>query len=191
MLQKVINSGAKQTGKIAGGMFFSGNTTQITNTPVQNAWVRVGNGNTNHPLFTLMAIQPVSAPSTSGINDYFAITATTDPAQTQNQRLSFLGKRGSLECFYSLSLQVTGFGPPATPVNFSSRISYADRDGVITNLAQSVRTFRFTNQSTPILHVFPVVVPTQSSFYLEISRLDAVGDADSVLVREAYISLVE
>lgn len=192
MFQKGINLGAKQTGKIVAGIAFFNNTTQTTDTTLAgNTWVRIGNSNPTHPLFIMLPVQPVSNPSALGVNDYFELTAETDPAQTQNQSIIYnYGKRAILYSSYSITVMQTIAGPPISPVELAVRVSSEDSVGNITVIDQSVRTFTYNGNGDAMNHVFPIVAPSQQKFYLEINRISAVVEIN-IIVREAILSLGE
>lgn len=186
--QKGINSGAKLTGKIAGGIFYTGNTTQATTFGGGNTWVRVGAGNALNPVFALQPIQPVSAPTTTGTNDYFELSGSTAATQTLYYRY---GKRAVLYCAFSLSLQDNAAMPPATGILMSVRVSSVTPAAVVTNIAQSVRTFTVFAQASSVSHVFPIVAPAQEAFYLELNNIDGAAGARNPVIREAYLSIFE
>lgn len=182
--QKTINSGGKQTGKIFGGMFFNGNTTQAT-TVVQNTWTRIGAGNASAPLFALVPIQPISAPSTSGVNDYFSLnTGTTAATQALWYRY---GKRAVLTLSYSLT--VINTVAMAAGVDASVRVSSISSDGVTTtNYTQSVKAFRAAATLTAVSHSIPIVAPTGDAFYLEVFT---AGAELTWRFADAYLQLSE
>lgn len=186
--QKGINPGAKLTGKIAGGIFFVGNTTISTAFGGGGNWVRIGAGNAAHPLFSLEPIQPVSAPSSTGTNDYFELVGATTAVQQLWYRY---GKRAVHYCSYSLSLMDSAANPPATGVLMSARVVGVDLTGATTIISQSVRTFTCFAQSSPVSHTFPVVVPTAQAFYLELNNIDGAAGARNPIVREAFLQIYE
>lgn len=186
--QKGINQGAKLTGKIAAGIYFVGNTTGTTAFGGGGTWVRIGAGDAMHPLFSLMPIQPVSAPSATGTNDYFELTGATTALQQLWYRY---GKRAVHYCTYSLSLIDTAAMAPATGVLISARVVGVDANSVATPIAQSVRTFTCFVQSSPVSHTFPIVAPSAEAFYLEVNNIDTVSDDRNPIVREAFLSIYE
>lgn len=183
--QKNINFGAKTTGKILGGIYFTGNTLAGTILP-GGFWVRIGAGNDIHPLFILMPIQPVSAPSSAGINDYFELENPAGPTRTQALWYRY-GKRAVHYCSYSLTALLNIFGPIELRVRVSSINPVT---GVVTLYPQSERIVSVDSLFVAnIEHTFPLVAPTSDSFYIELDSADA--DNTGITIREAFLSVGE
>lgn len=185
--QKNINFGAKLTGKIAGGIYYVGNTTETTDVTGQNVWVNLGNGAVTAGLFILMPIQPVSAPSSAGINDYFELRSTADLTSAQSLWYRY-GKRAVHYCSYAMSV-VDPAGMPAV-LSVQSRVVGIDTTTLATTIyPQSVRTFTVNaGNASPIQHTFPLVAESAQAFFLQIQN---TGSAADVLVREAFLALYE
>lgn len=185
--QKNINFGAKLTGKIAGGIYYVGNTTEVTDVSGQNIWVNLGNGALTAGQFILMPIQPVAAPSSTAINDYFELRSTT--GFTSGQSLWYrYGKRAVHYCSYAMSLSDPA-GMPAI-LSFQARVVGMDTTTLATTIyPQSVRTFTVNAANvSPIQHTFPLVAESAQTFFLQIQN---TGSAADVIVREAFLALYE
>lgn len=185
--QKNINFGAKITGKIAAGIYLTGNDDDNQTLPGGGAWVRIGDGVVGFPLWQLMPVQPVSAPTSIGINDYFELQNPLGP--TEDQALWYrYGKRAVLYCEYGIAF----LGNVGGPGTVSTRISSINPDTlVVTSYPQSARTItiRALSNQTTITHVFPLVAPTTDAFYIELSSTN--GQTLPVIVTEAFLSLGE
>lgn len=184
--QKNINFGAKFTGKIAGGIYLTGNDASVTTLPAGGVWVPIGNGSPNHPLFILMPIQPVIAPLSSGINDYFELQNPLGP--TTVQRLWYrYGKRAVHYCEYTLTLLADEI-----PVSLGVRVSSINPSTLVTtSYPQSNRIIDlpFDGSFKLITHVFPLVAPSSDAFYIEL--LSLTGQESTLIVTEAFLSVVE
>lgn len=183
--QKNINFGAKITGKIAAGIFFTGND-DVQTLPGGNAWVRIGAGVVGHPLFILMPVQPVSAPSSAGINDYFELQNPAGPTEIQALWYRY-GKRAVHYCEYSLTI----IGDVGAPVDIGTRISSINPDTlVVTQYPHSVRSVTAPPQTRVVqTHTFPIVAPTSDAFYIEVTSLS--GQTIASTIEEAFLSLGE
>lgn len=185
MQQKNINYGAKLTGKIAGGIYLIA-ARGFTFLPADDSWVPIGTGDPTHPLFQLMPVQPVSAPSNFGINDYFELRNPAGPTSTQSLWYRY-GKRSTLYCSYSLTID----NGELTGILFQSRItSFNPSTGIFTAYPQSVRSVFINNgEIGTVEHVFPIVAPSEDTFYIELRRNGLVPAV--ITVRNASLALGE
>jgi len=181
--QKNINFGAKITGKIAAGIYLTGNDDDDQTLPGGGAWVRIGDGVVGFPLWQLMPVQPVSAPTSIGINDYFELQNPLGP--TEDQALWYrYGKRANLYCSYSLSMTTAALG-----LIINSRVSSINPETTVTTLyPQSFHSVSIGSEVTVISLTFPLITPTSDAFFIEI---DSNGDNNPVLFSEAFLSIYE
>lgn len=178
--QKTISFGAKQSGKIEGGMYFVNNPfTAITDLST-GAYMAIGSGAGATQLPFIL----------ENGNDYFEIFQTTTPINPQTvaqyQKLRY--SKGRNGTFLTLDWGVSIISED-TNFKLQLRVSKTNVLGIDSVIDQTVITAgSYTNANSRIIHSTIISINVYDSFFIELADEET---GNNVSVTSAYLSFSE